>query len=185
MVSIMSLWLPVVLSAVAVFIASAVIHMFLTYHNTDFRKLPDEDKVMAVLRPFGIPLGQYVMPQCGHNAERREQAFKDKVKAGPVAFLTVMPSDYGMGKSLALWFLYCVAMGIFAAYIAGRALAPGAEYLEVFRLAGAAAFGGYALALLQESIWYHRAWAATFKSIADGLVYALLTAGVFGWLWPA
>jgi len=46
-------------------------------------------------------------------------------------------------------------------------------------------FGGYALALLQNSIWYKRAWNFTLKSMADGLVYALLTAGTFGWLWPA
>jgi hypothetical protein len=154
MVSIMSLWLPIILSAVIVFVASAVFHMFLTYHNSDFKKLPDEDRVMAALRPFALPLGQYVMPQCGHNAQRREQAFKDKVKAGPVAFLTVMPSDYGMGKSLALWFAYCLGMGIFTAYIAGHALAPGANYFEVFRLPArprsAAALG------LQELFQYHR-----------------------------
>ena len=185
MIGITSLWLPIVLSAVIVFVASSVIHMFLSWHSSDFKKLPEEDKVMAALRPFGIPLGEYVMPQACNNAERREQAFKDKVNAGPVAFLNVMPSDYGMARSLVLWFLYCIGMGIFAAYIAGHALAPGAHYLEVFRFAGAAAFGGYALALMQNSIWYRRAWSSTFKSMADGLVYAMLTAGTFGWLWPA
>jgi hypothetical protein len=159
--------------------------MFLPWHNNDFRKLPEEDKVMAALRPFGIPLGEYVMPQACNNSERREQAFKDKVNAGPVAFLSVLPSDYGMGKSLSLWFLYCVGIGVFAAYIASRALAPGADCLEVFRFAGAAAFGGYALGLAQNSIWYHRAWSSTFKSMADGLAYALLTGAVFCFLWPA
>lgn len=42
-----------------------------------------------------------------------------------------------------------------------------------------------ALALLQNSIWYKRKWSSTLKSMADGLVYALVTAGTFGWLWPA
>jgi hypothetical protein len=185
MVSIISLWLPILLSAVAVFVASSVIHMFLPWHNADFGKLPEEDKVMAALRPFALPLGEYVMPQACNHAERREQSFKDKVNAGPVAFITVMPSDYGMGKSLILWFLYCLGMGVFAAYIAGRALAPGAESLEVFRFVGAAAFGGYALALMQNSIWFHRAWSSTFRSMADGLLFAVLTGAVFSWLWPA
>jgi hypothetical protein len=185
MISIISLWLPILLSAVAVFVASSVIHMFLPWHNKDFKKLPAEDEVMAALRPFGIPPGEYVMPHACNNAERTEQGFKDKVTAGPVAFLTVMPSDYGIGKSLSLWFLYCIGMGIFAAYIAGRALAPGADVLEVFRFAGSAAFGGYALALMQNSIWYHRAWSSTFRSMADGLVFSLLTGAAFSWLWPA
>jgi hypothetical protein len=76
-------------------------------------------------------------------------------------------------------------MGIFAAYITGRALAPGADFAEVFRFVGAASFGGYALALMQNSIWYHRAWSSTFRSMADGLVYSLLTGAIFCWLWPA
>lgn len=70
------------------------------------------------------------------------------------------------------------------AYIAGRALGSGANYLAVFRFAGASAFMGYSLALLQNSIWYNRNWGATVKSVFDGLVYGLLTAGTFGWLWP-
>ena len=185
MVTLTSLWLPILLSAVIVFIASSLIHMVLKYHNSDFAKVPSEDEVMAALRPFSIPPGDYVLPYSADAKERTEQAFKDKVKAGPVAFLTVLTSDLGIGKSLVLWFLYCVAIGGFAAYIAGHALAPGAAYLEVFRFAGASAFGGYSLALLQNSIWYKRNWLATFKAMADGLVYAMLTAGTFGWLWPA
>ena len=185
MVSIISLWLPIMLSAVFVFIASSVIHMVLKYHNSDFKKLPAEDEVMAALRPFGIPEGEYVMPRAEDTAQMKDPAFQEKVKQGPVAFVTVMPGDFGVGKSLALWFIYSIVMGIFAAYISGRALGPGAYYMDVFRFAGAAAFGGYALALLQNSIWYKRAWSSTFKSMADGLVYALVTAGTFGWLWPA
>jgi hypothetical protein len=89
-----------------------------------------------------------------------------------------------MGKSLVLWFLYCVAVEIFAAYIAGQALQAGAPYLSVFRFAGATAFVGYALGLWQNTIWYGRAWTTTLKSNIDGLIYALLTGGAFGWLWP-
>ena len=89
-----------------------------------------------------------------------------------------------MGRNLTLWFLYLVAVGIFAAYVTGRALSPGAPYLQVFRFTGAVAFAAYALALWQMSIWYRRAWTTTIKATVDGLIYALLTAGCFGWLWP-
>ena len=89
-----------------------------------------------------------------------------------------------MGRSLALWFVYAIVVGIFAAYIAGHALAPGTRYAEVLRFAGCTAFLAYSLALLQNSIWYWRNWGATLRSMFDGLVYGLLTGAMFAWLWP-
>ena len=89
-----------------------------------------------------------------------------------------------MSKSLTLWFLFIIVVNLFAAYVTGRALDPGADYLTVFRFVGTTAFMGYSLALLQQSIWFRRNWGSTAKSMFDGLVYALLTAGVFGWRWP-
>ncbi len=185
MVPALSLWLPILLSAVFVFILSSVIHMVLKYHRSDFKGVPSEDAVMDALRPFNIPRGEYVIPYANDPAEMNTPEFKAKLEKGPVAFLTVMSADFQMGKSLVLWFVYCVLMGLFAAYLTGRALGPGASYLEVFRFAGASAFGAYSLALLQNSIWYKRGWGATLKSVFDGFLYALVTAGTFGWLWPA
>ena len=99
--------------------------------------------------------------------------------------VTVLPAGpMSMGRNLGLWFAYCLVVSVFAAYIASRALPPEAPYLEVFRFAGATAFIGYALALWQMSIWYRRSWLTTIKATVDGFIYALLTAGVFGWLWP-
>jgi hypothetical protein len=89
-----------------------------------------------------------------------------------------------MGKSLALWFVYVIVVSTVAGYVAGAALPPGTRYLSVFRFAGTVAFASYALALPQHSIWYRRSWSTTFKSVFDGLIYALVTAGAFGWLWP-
>lgn len=185
MVSIVSLWLPILLSAVAVFFLSSVIHMFLGYHNSDFKKLPAEDEVMDSLRKSNIPPGDYVMPHSSNEKERNSPEFKEKLKKGPVAFITVFPSgEISMGQSLSLWFLYCVIVSIIAAYLAGSALTPGADYLSVFRFAGTTAFVGYSVALMQNSIWFRKSWSATFKSMFDGLIYALFTAGIFGWLWP-
>jgi len=186
MVPVLSLWLPILLSAVIVFLASSVIHMVLGYHNNDFARLPDEDKVRQNLQPLNIPPGEYTIPHAANNKERQTDAYKEKLKKGPVAILTVMENgEPKMGASLAQWFVFSIVVGIFAAYIAGRALPAGAHYLEVFRFAGATAFAGYGLALLQGSIWYKRSWSNTLKSVFDALIYALLTAGVFGWLWPS
>jgi hypothetical protein len=186
MVSLASLWLPILLSAVAVFVLSSIIHMLLAYHHNDFGKVPAEDEVMDALRPFNIPPGDYVIPCAGSPKNMGTPAFTEKLNKGPVAFMTVVPNGQpSMGKSLAQWFIYCVIVGVFAAYVTSRAgIGPGADYREVFRFAGCTAFIGYAVALWQNSIWYKHAWSITLKSTFDGLVYALFTAGIFGWLWP-
>lgn len=186
MVPMMSLWVPILLSAVLVFVASSILHMVLPYHRSDYRKLPSEDEVMDALRKFAIPPGDYMMPRPGSPKEMSTPAFIDRMKKGPIAVMTVMPAGPpSMRKNLAQWFVYCIVVGIFVAYITGRALGPGVQYLPVFRVAGCAAFIGYALALWPFSIWYRRAWATTLKSTFDGFVYGLLTGGAFGWLWPA
>jgi len=185
MVPVVSLWLPIVVSAVIVFVASSILHMVLPLHRNDVRKLPQEDEVMQALRRFSIPPGDYVMPCAGSPAAMKTTEFQNKMKAGPVVFMTVAPSGPpSMGPSLAEWFVYVIVVGIFAAYVTGRALAPGAPYLQVFRFAGTIAFVGYSLALIQQSIWYKRNWGTTLKLMIDGLIYGLLTAGTFGWLWP-
>ncbi len=186
MVTIMSLWLPILLSAVFVFILSSVIHMFLTYHQSDLRAAPREDEVMAALRPFAIPPGDYAMPHAGSSAAMKSPEFQEKMTKGPVVFMTVRPNGMpAMGAYLTQWFVYCVVVSIFAAYVASRAVGPGASYLEVFRFAGVTAFAAYGLALLQNSIWWGKQWSATLKSLFDALLYAGVTAGTFGWRWPS
>ena len=186
MVSIAELWLPIVLAAIVVFVVSSVIHMLLKYHQSDFGKIEAEDAVMNALRPFSIAPGDYILPYCGSTKRMSEPDFVEKMEKGPIAFMTVLPNGKPtMAGSLGMWFVYCLVVGVFAAYVAGRSLEPGAHYLAVFRMAGVTAFAGYGLALLQNSIWYKRNWPATMKSVFDALVYALFTAGVFGWLWPA
>jgi hypothetical protein len=185
MVPLVSLWMPIILSAVIVFVVSSIIHMVLPYHRNDLRKLPNEDAVMRALQPFDLPPGDYAMPHPGSAAGMKQPEFIEKRNAGPVMLMTVLPKGpVTMGGQLLQWFLYAVLVSLFAGYIASRALGPGADYLSVFRFAGTTAFAGYAVALLQHSIWYKRSWRTTFLSMFDGLVYALLTAGTFGWLWP-
>jgi hypothetical protein len=185
MVSIISLWLPILLSAVVVFIISSVLHMVFTYHNSDYKKLPSEDQVMNDLNKYDIPPGDYAMPFTTDNKERNSPAFKEKMNRGPIAFVTVFPKgQINMGSRLAMWFIYSIIVSLLAAYITGRALPPGAHYLTVFRFAGATAFIGYSIALMQNSIWFGKSWGTTIKAMIDGFIYALFTAGVFGWLWP-
>ncbi|MBZ5571414.1 MAG: hypothetical protein LAO09_06000 [Acidobacteriia bacterium] len=184
MVPLTALWLPILLSAVIIFVASSIIHMLLKYHNSDYHQLPDEDKVLAGLRPANLKPGLYVFPFCTHK-DMKSPALMEKFKQGPVGLLTIRPSGPPvMPKFLVQWFIYCLVIGLFVAYLTGRTLAPGTHYLTVFRVAGTAAFLGYGLGHLSDGIWKGQTWSATIKEVFDGLVYGLLTAGTFGWLWP-
>jgi hypothetical protein len=185
MTSLSALWLPILLSAVLVFVVSSIVHMVLPWHKTDYARVPGEDAFMDALRPLAIPPGDYMVPRPVDMEDLRSPAFAEKAARGPVMVVTVMPNGMmSMARNLGLWFAYIVVVSIIAAYVASRALGPGAPYLSVFRFVGATAFTGYAVALWQMSIWYRRAWSTTFKATVDGLIYALLSAGVFGWLWP-
>jgi hypothetical protein len=185
MVTLPELWLPILLSGIAVFIASAIINMFLPYHRSDYKKLPDEERVMAELRKVELTPGNYVFPHADGMAEMNSEAYIQRRTAGPVGFLSVVKSGpVSMGPQLAAWFVFTLAVGVLAAYVASRTLPPGADYLTVFRVIGATALGAYAIGLWEYAIWFGRSWVATLKSSFDGLIYALLTAGVFSWLWP-
>jgi hypothetical protein len=185
MVPISALWIPILLSAVIVFVASSVLHMVLPYHKSDYRKLPEEDRVVDVLRAAGVTPGPaYHFPHTTH-IEMKSPEVVEKFKRGPIGLLTVIPSGPpAMGKYLGMWFVYCVVVGIFAAFVAGSTLRPGTRYLVVFHLTGLAAFLAYGVGHLQDSIWRGQFWGVTAKHVFDGLIYALLTAGTFGWLWP-
>lgn len=180
-----ALWLPIILSAILVFIASSIIHMFLKYHESDYVAVPDEPKFRAAVGPLAIPPGDYMVPRAATSADMRSPEFAEKMKQGPVVAFTVIPAGpIAMGKTFVQWFLFLLAVSYVAAYVAGRALPPGAEYLEVFRFTGTTAFIAYAAGVWPGSIWYRRKWSTTIKSTIDGLIYGMLTAGVFGWLWP-
>lgn len=185
MVSLTALWLPILVSAVIVFLASTVIHMTPLWHKSDFPQMPREAQALDALRPLAIPPGDYFLPRASGMKDMRTPAFREKMAKGPVAVITVMPSGMmNMNRSLAQWFVFLIVVGIFAAYIAGRTLPLGTPYPRVFQIVGATAFIGYSLALCELSIWYRRSWSLTLKSALDGLIYGLLTGGTFGWLWP-
>jgi hypothetical protein len=184
MVSLAALWLPILLSAVFVFIASSVMHMLLPYHRKDFGQLPDEDKILTVLRASALKRGLYVFPYCTHK-DMNSPALIEKRKQGPVGFMTILPSGPpAMPKFLIQWFVFCLVIGFSVACLAAHTVVPGANYRRVFHVVGLSAFLAYGLGNLSNGIWKGQPWSVTIKEVIDGLVYALLTAGTFDWLWP-
>lgn len=185
MVTLGMLWLPIVVSGVLVFVASAIFWMVLPFHKSDYRGLPDEESLRAALNKQKLAPGQYMFPWCKDMKSMEDPAFKKKQEEGPVGSLILRASGpYNMNLSLVLSLLYNLGVAVFVAYLAGRTLPEGAHYLSVFRVAGTVTILAYCGAQFYPSIWMGRPWSVTFKDLADGVIYGLLTAGVFGWLWP-
>jgi hypothetical protein len=183
MTGILALWLPILVSAVFVFVVSSVIHMAVQWHKGDYRKLPDEDAVLDAIRKLGVPAGQFMFPCAGSMAEFKTPAMQEKFKRGPVGMMIVR-SGMSMNKSLAQWFAFCIVCGICVAYVTGLGIAPGPAGGHVFRVAGSVAVICHAFTSVNDSIWKGVSWPTTWKFVVDGVLYGLVTGAAFAWLWP-
>jgi hypothetical protein len=180
-----SLWLPVVVSAVAVWLVSAVLHMVLKYHRADYKRLASEDAVGPALRSAASGPGVYYIPYC-EMSEMKDPAVLKRYEEGPVAFLTVMRNGPpNMGKALGLWFLMCFLISFVTGYVARHALDPGAVGMEVLRLTGTVAFVGYGFGYFHDSIWQGIPWSNSLRGLLDAAIYALVTGLVFQFFWPS
>mgnify|MGYP001821464976 FL=1 len=179
--TIMGLWLPIVVSAVVVFVAGSVIWMAMPWHKKEWQKTLDEEAVRAALK--GCEPGMYTVPHCADRSEYNQPEMQQKLVDGPQAFVTVVPSGLPrMGGKLLMMFGYNLLVAIVCAYVVSRTLSAGADYLAIFRISGTIAFIAYGMAYVQESIWFGRKWSSTVFTFVDALIYALLTGGLFGWL---
>lgn len=180
-----ALWLPILLSAVLVFVVSAIVHMVLKYHNSDYHPLSNEDAVRAAIRAGSPKPGQYVIPFCSDMKAMDSPEMKAKYAEGPVGMLTLKANGaFGMGTPLIQWFIATLVISFLIAYIAYHTLPAGTVYLEVFRVVGAIGFLAYGAGDLADAIWMGKPWSVVLKEIFDALLYGLMTAGTFGWLWP-
>lgn len=185
MVALTLLWKPILVSAVFVFVTLAIIHMIPGWHQRDMSALSDEDNVMQLLRALRVQPGEYRFPFGLTTKEMEAPEFIQKMKDGPVGTMTIRPSgELNMGKMFGAWFVYSVVIAVLAAYVTGRTNGVGAPYLSVFRVSGTVAFCCYTVAHWQNWIWWGRSTRLTMTYSVDGLLYALVTAGAFGWLWP-
>lgn len=185
MASIAQLWLPTLLSAVGVFIASSILHMLLKFwHASDYKQLANEDEVGAAIRKGGVAAGTYSIPYC-HMEDMQKPEIAEKFRQGPVGLLIFRrPGEMKMGPSLAQWFIYCLVVSIFCAYLAASTLPVGTPLVQVFRVVGTIGFMAYAFAAVPMGIWWGQPWKIVSKDVVDGLIYGLVTGALFAWLWP-
>ena len=184
MVTLASLWLPIVVSAVAVFVASAILWMVLPYHRKDWRGVTNEPALNDAIRAQNLGGGMYMFPHCGSPAEMKEPANVERFKRGPWGTLILHGRMPSMGRALTQWFIHLLIVSLLVGYLATLTLGAGADYRAVFRIVSTSAFLAYSMGMVAGSIWEGKPWSFTAKHMFDGLIYALLTAGIFGWRWP-
>ncbi|MCH8057392.1 MAG: hypothetical protein IIB78_05950 [Proteobacteria bacterium] len=185
MVDLLQLWLPILLSAVVVFIASALAWTVLPHHRADFKPVPDQKKFDQALASLGIKPGLYMFPYSADPKAMKEPAFVERWKAGPTGTFNLWANCPSMGRNMALSFLFYLVTSIFVAYVCTLGLREGDSYLRVFQLAGTTAIMAYCFGSIPKDIWFNTPRRAVVTCIIDGIVFGLLTAGVFGWLWPS
>ena len=186
MVSIAALWLPILLSGVAVFVVSSIIHLLIPLQKGDYQKVAGEEEMRATMRTHGVKPGQYMFPCADSMKDCATPEHVAKLNEGPVGTLVVIQNGpVNMGKMLGIWFAFSVVVSVFVAYLTGVTTAPGTEFIEVFRRAGTVAFIAYGLSNVTDSIWKGVSWGITAKFLFDGLLYALATGALFAAMWPA
>lgn len=179
------LWLPILASAGAVWIASAVIWMVLPHHTKDFKPLPDESGFTAFLKVAALAPGMYAFPHCGDRSKAKDPEFEKRWKEGPTGFVSIWP-PMNMGRNMVLTFLVYLAVSFLIAYLAGAAdLARGAPFAKVMQVCGTAGVLAYCFAFIPNGIWFGQSGRAILMNFIDGIVFGLVTGAVFAALWPA
>jgi hypothetical protein len=180
-----ALWLPMLVAPILVFVASSLIHMVFKWHNADYKALPNEDAVREVMRKANAAPGMYVIPHCPDMKEMGSETMKTKFREGPVGMVFLRPSgDCKIGTSLAQWFVFILGVSVFTAFVAAHALVGSFPYLHIFCITASFAFAAYGGGAFIAGIWMGQPWGAVAKDVLDALIYAGLTGGAFGWLWP-
>ena len=180
----LSLWLPILIASALVYGVACLLYMVIPLHSKDFAKLEDEDGVIDALRDQNVRRGQYMLPGANSNEEYSSPEWIEKANRGPVGLIYIMSHGSSMLRPLIFQGFLIIAISITAGYVGSVTLLPGTDYLKVFQVVGAVAFLGHAAGQFNHAIWFGFNWKQTWIRALEGLLYGLLTGGVFGWLWP-
>jgi hypothetical protein len=184
--ALLSLWLPILLSAVVVFIISSLIHMVVKWHASDYGTVANEDAIRAAINAGQPAPGRYVIPHCGDMKDMASEAMVKKYTEGPVMHFTILPNGAPkMGRYLGQWFLWSLVIAVVAAYLAARVCGLDHTHAHTAaKLVGALTFIAHGFGTVTESIWSGRPWSSSVKYLLDAALYAVGSWGVFLWLWP-
>ena len=182
-VELFSLWLPILVNSVALFFASFLAWAILPHHKKDWSPLPDEAAFLSAIKALGLKRGVYGFPFCENHKQSKDPEFIKKWKEGPSGLINIWAVP-NMGRNMALTFLVFVVANIFIAYVGSHTLPRGTDYLKVFQVTGAMAVAVFTIAAIPNAIWFQKPARAIVMDTIDGIVYGLITAGIFGSMWP-
>ena len=181
-----SLWLPVLVAAVAVFVASSLVHMVFRWHQSDFARLPNEDAVRAALREGGQGAGHFITPWCEGMKQAQSPEMQAKYAEGPIAMITTFkPGPPRIGPQLLQWFVLNLVLAAAVAWLAVHLFGAGVDGRHAGHFAGIVSFLAYGGGSPALAIWMGKRWGTVAKDLLDALIYGTVTALVFMWLWPA
>jgi hypothetical protein len=179
-ISVFALWLPILLSGIALFFASFLSWMVLQLHKNDWRKTSCEDLLLDSLRKENVPVGSYMLPGCTSTAEMNSKEFQEKMERGPRAVMTLMPNT-NMGANLLLTFVTFVIISFTLGYLASVAFKAGETFLNVFRFVFTAGLLAFLAAMICHSIWFRN---RIVGHIIESVCYAAISAAIFAAMWP-
>ena len=178
------LWLPILLSAVAIWFISAIVWMALPHHKQDFVGLADEDGFMDYIRRSGIKPGNYVFPDFRGREAMKSEKMQKALSEGPVGHLSVWQMPVTMGGKMVATFIVYLAVSTLIAYLTRVALPGPAEFAKVFQIAGTAGILAYSFSFIPNALWFGAYKRTIIASFIDGIVFGLITGAIFAWRGP-
>ena len=179
-----TLWLPILLSSIAVFFASFLAWVVIGHHAPDWSEIPDEGNVIDFIRAQGLRPGQYIFPMARTKEAMADEAKKQRILSGPWGTLNIWGRQVNMGRNLLQSFVFYLVTSFFIAYLATLALAPGATFSKVFQVTGTAGILAYAFGHVPNSIWFGTHRRPMLMDIIDGVCFGLITGLIFAAFWP-
>lgn len=181
------LWLPILLSAVAVWFVSMIASMALPHHKRDFIALPDppgEDGLMGYLRTSGIRPGNYLFPDFRTRAAMESEKVKAALNQGPVGHLSLWRTPLTMGDKMLGTFVVHLVVSTLIAYLTRAALPGAAPFAKVFQVAATAGVLAYCFSFIPAALWWGSYKRTIAANIVDGILFAAIIGVIFAWRWP-
>jgi hypothetical protein len=183
------LWLPILLSAAAVWIVSMIVGMALPHHKQDWIGLPNspgggEDSFMDYLRRSGIKPGNYLFPDFRTREAMKSEKVEKALKEGPVGHLSVWKTPLTMGDKMVATFIVYLVASTLIAYLTRIALPGAAPFAKVFQVAATAGILAYCFSFIPSALWWGSYKRTIVANVIDGILYAAITGAIFAWRWP-
>lgn len=187
------LWLPILVSAAAVWIASSLAWMVIGHHKHTWKEIPNEDEFIATIKRFRIAPGSCGFPEfrkCEGLSKEEKLAKWEEMQKHPIGVLRVW-GPLSMGRNWVLSLVVNLVASTLIGYHGWSALrhggsdgAPTASFAKVMQVLGTVGILAYCFASLQNDIWFQRSRREVVTGLIDGVVLGLITGAVFRLLWP-